>query len=82
MDFQEEKLKSEKWIVAEKISNQVLLDELSTRVDLGEAEAMVLAIELQADLLLIDEQAGRKVAEELGLTITGVLGILLVQDKK
>lgn len=47
---------------------------------LGEAEAMVLAArpEFANDVLLLDELAARAVAEELGLTLSGFAGVLLV----
>ena len=48
-----------------------------TTLDPGEAEAIVLAIELKADALLIDEKKGRKIAQEYGIVITGLLGILI-----
>lgn len=47
---------------------------------LGEAQAMVLAArpEFANDVLLLDELAARAVAEELGLTLSGFAGVLLV----
>jgi len=43
----------------------------------GEAEAIALAIDLQSDLVLIDEQQGRQYAAQAGLSVSGVLGVLL-----
>lgn len=54
------------------------VQELLRRLDAGEAEALALAIEVRADSVLIDEAAGRSVAAELGLTVIGALGILLL----
>lgn len=61
--------------------NQVFITKLMTQLDAGEAEAIALAIELKADILLIDEMKGRTIAEELGIEITGILGILLRAKK-
>lgn len=46
-------------------------------IDLGEAEAIILALELKADLLLMDERRGRILAASYGLSVTGLLGVLL-----
>lgn len=44
----------------------------------GEVEVMILAQETPiADLVIIDDNAAKKTAKYLGLTITGTLGILL-----
>ena len=46
-------------------------------MDRGEAEVIALGLEQRARLVLIDELIGRKVAESLGLQITGSVGILI-----
>ncbi len=50
---------------------------LALELHLGEAEAIALALEMKAEYLLIDEREGRTLARQLGLRITGVLGVLL-----
>ena len=42
----------------------------------------MLALELGADELLIDERLGRREATRLGLSITGLLGVLLVAKRR
>lgn len=46
-------------------------------LDLGESEAIVLADTLLDSLLLMDERKGRQIAQNMGIRITGTLGILL-----
>lgn len=43
----------------------------------GEVEVMILAQEEGANLVIIDDNAAKKTAKYLGLTVTGTLGILL-----
>lgn len=47
-----------------------------TDLDPGEAAAIALASRLHADLLLIDERLGFRVAQQMGLRVTGTLGVL------
>lgn len=51
------------------------------KLDKGESEAISLALELIADVWLIDERLGRREASRLGLSITGMLGVLSGGEK-
>lgn len=46
-------------------------------LDPGEAEAIALARRSNARLILMDEQRGRAAAKQLGLAVSGSLGVLL-----
>jgi predicted nucleic acid-binding protein len=43
----------------------------------GEQQAIALAVSTGATLLLIDDRAGRRAAERLGLAVSGVAGVLI-----
>lgn len=45
-------------------------------LDAGEREAIMLAQEFSADLLLVDDKQARQAAVDLGIAITGTIGIL------
>ncbi len=70
-------ISKESWIKVQSIKSeqQVLL--LLPTLDRGEAEVIVLAMENEAELVLLDELTGRNVAESLGLSITGSVGLLI-----
>jgi predicted nucleic acid-binding protein len=65
------------WIVTKRVHNRTAVDFLLVSVDPGEAEAIALAKESDADLLLIDDRAGRRISESVGVAITGTIGVLL-----
>lgn len=62
-------------------SNVERVRELRSQLQAGEAEAIALANELKVDLL-IDEMAGRKIAIQLGVHVTGVIGVLIEARKR
>jgi len=69
------------WLSVHKVNSGTHLDWLLWDLDRGEAEAIALAVELKADILLIDELEGRRMARESGLTVRGVLGVLMRAKK-
>lgn len=82
LKWQEDALQSATWLSVQLATNHPLVADLSQTLDLGEAASIALALEIQADYLLIDERRGRKVAAELGLQITGLLGVLLLAKSR
>ncbi len=65
------------WIKTADPKNPTLLNLLLPSLHRGEAEAIALAVDLKAETILIDEQEGRLLARQAGLSVTGVLGVLL-----
>jgi uncharacterized protein len=51
---------------------------LQRDLDWGESETIALAVELGADLILLDEQDGRRLAQQQALKPMGVVGVLLL----
>ncbi len=64
------------WISIQDSKNRKNQFVLEAALDKGDASAIALALEQKNCLLIIDELRGRKLAKQLGLTITGTLGVL------
>lgn len=75
---------SQDWIEVRQPRNIPQVESLQQdrNLDRGESEAIALALELNAEGLLIDERLGRIEARRLGLSIVGVLGLLLVAKRR
>lgn len=78
---QKDQLDFRDWISVSSVLDRSAVTKLAEVLDPGEAEAIVLAGELNAEFLIIDERKGRKVAEDLGIKIVGLLGILIRAKK-
>jgi uncharacterized protein len=65
------------WLVTQTVRNSALVSLLQRDLHQGESEAIALAVELSAGRILLDEKEARQAARALGLSITGILGILL-----
>jgi len=55
---------------------------LESFLDKGEASAIALALEIKDCLLIIDELKGRREAKNLGISYTGIMGILIIAKEK
>lgn len=65
------------WFKIEHTVNKTYQKILEASLDRGEASAIAFAIEQKDCLLIIDDYKGRKFAEQLGIKITGTLGVLV-----
>ncbi len=57
----------------DKYSRQIL----EMKIDQGEASAIALALETTESLVILDDYKARKIAEQLGLEITGTIGVII-----
>src|SRR5207302_9037291 len=69
------------WLRVQALQNPVKANLYARSVDRGEAEAIALAEELHADHLLIDERKGRRLAQQQGVPILGLLGVVLIAKR-
>ncbi len=74
--------KADGWIHIESIRDSTEMKMYKAKLHAGEVEVMILAQEQKADLVIIDDNAAKKTAKYLGLTVTGTLGILLKAKRK
>ncbi len=72
------------WIAVKQPKNFALIKALLQDLHEGEAESIALAIEVSADVIILDEMEARRSAEQHGLFVIGIIGILLQAkaDKK
>ncbi|HCZ37740.1 MAG TPA: DUF3368 domain-containing protein [Cytophagales bacterium] len=67
------------WFKIENPTNLIYQQILEASLDKGEASAIAFAIEQSDCLLIIDDYKGRRFAEQLGIKITGTLGVVLAK---
>jgi predicted nucleic acid-binding protein len=65
------------WFIIDEPTNKNYQKILEASLDKGEASAIALAIEQADCLLIIDDYKGRRYAEQLGIKITGTLGVII-----
>ena len=70
------------WIRIQAVGDYTKINDLLVDLDAGESQAIALAQELSADWILMDERAGTKIAENLGLHPIGLVGVLIKAKEK
>jgi uncharacterized protein len=65
------------WMTVRAAQDRALVQSLRMDLGSGEAEAIALAIEVGAARTVLDDKKARRVARELGVTVTGTVGVLL-----
>jgi predicted nucleic acid-binding protein len=64
------------WVTIRRPTSEPALP-LVTDLGPGETEVLMLALELQDAVVVLDDALARRVAETLGIRLTGTLGLLL-----
>lgn len=65
------------WFAVMEPANKTYQKILAASLDKGEASAIAFAIEQTDCLLIVDDAKGRNYAQQLGIKITGTLGIIV-----
>ncbi|MBS1538493.1 MAG: DUF3368 domain-containing protein [Bacteroidetes bacterium] len=65
------------WIMIKSPSDSYRQLILELQIDKGEASAIALALENPNSTVIIDDFKARKVAQQLGITITGTIGVIV-----
>lgn len=65
------------WITINEVADKHVQQVLELQVDLGEASAIALALETEDCTIILDDIKARKLANKLGLKITGTVGIIV-----
>lgn len=72
------------WIQIQSLDDPIIAENLrqNKNLDPGEAYAIALAVQLKSDELLMDERIGRREAQRHGLSVIGLLGILVIAKQR
>lgn len=65
------------WIEVQQAKDQYRQQLLEMQIDKGEASAIALALESADNIVILDDWKARKLAERLGLSVTGTLGVII-----
>ncbi|MHC6203516.1 hypothetical protein ACYULU_10020 [Breznakiellaceae bacterium SP9] len=65
------------WIQVIPVKDTSKVRTIHTVLDLGEATAIALAIEMENSLLILDDGKARRFARNIGISMTGTLGLLI-----
>lgn len=70
------------WIKLEDAQDAYRQQLLALQLDAGESSAIALALEKTSCTLIVDDNKARRVAEQMGMQLTGTLGVLLKAKRR
>lgn len=65
------------WVEIQNATDKFSQQLLEIQIDKGEASAIALAMENSGSTLILDDYKARKIAEQLGIDITGTIGVII-----
>lgn len=69
------------WIEVQQVKDHYRQQLLEMQIDKGEASAIALALEIEDNIVILDDWKARKLADRLGLSVTGTLGVIIIAKK-
>ena len=70
------------WIQVIAVKDTIKIKSLSSFLGLGEASAIALALETENPLVILDDKKARRFAQNIGLDIIGIVGLLRIGYKQ
>lgn len=70
------------WIEVQQPKDHRRQQLLEKQIDKGEASAIALALETNENIIILDDWKARKLADKLGLSITGTIGLIIKAKNK
>ena len=65
------------WVEIAPVKDKYRQQILEMQIDRGESSAIALALETPGSTIILDDYKARKIAEQLGLTFTGTVGVII-----
>ena len=65
------------WVEIAEVKDKYRQTILELQIDKGESSAIALALEMPGSVVILDDYKARKIAERLGITITGTIGVII-----
>lgn len=65
------------WAIIENVADKSRQRILELQIDRGESSAIALALEKPKSTLILDDFKARKIAQQLGISFTGTIGVII-----
>ena len=65
------------WVEIATVADKYRQQLLEMQIDKGESSAIALALETPDSTVILDDYKARKIAEQLGITYTGTIGVII-----